>query len=361
MMKLTTQFPENDYLSEHPLLDGRFHRLLESSASVTNHMGWSPHHIFKDDSILPGYIKHHSYGEYIFDWSWANFYQYNGLSYYPKLIHALPYTPVNALKTLGQLKNAKELYTESFELYKKMELSGEHYLFINPIEAQELTQLGFEVQKTIQFHFENKYKDFKDYLSHMSKNRRKSITKERRKVAEYGLQIELHTGEDINLALMSSFYQFYLSTIDKKSAYAYLTKEFFLSLAQQFSDKTLLITAKNKDETVAMSLFFYGENSLYGRYWGILPQYESQYPMLHFELCYYQGIEFCMDHNITLFEAGAQGEQKLFRGFKPVEILSAHHIKIDQCFEVIKKAIKEQNQHTLEQIQHLNKYLPFKN
>ena len=144
----------------------------------------------------------------------------------------------------------------------------------------------------------------------------------------------------------------------KKNAYAYLTKEFFISLIDQ---NIMLVTASEKDQTVAMALFFYNENSLYGRLWGILPEFENKYKFLHFELCYYQGIDFCMQNNLENFEAGAQGEHKLTRGFKPVLIKSAHHIKIPQCFDIIKDDIKRNNDETLKTIKVLETYLPFKN
>ena len=360
MTKFLKSFPDQTFLSKHPLLDGRFHKILEESGSVSAKTGWDPHHIEVQDALLPGYIKYHSFGEYIFDWQWANFYEYHGLKYYPKLLHALAYTPVNASKTLGDASSFKTLATESFNNYLTKDLSSEHYLFINDTEVKVLKELGFAIQKTIQFHFQNTFESFEDYVGAMTKNRRKNIKKERKRIKDYPIEIKHHQGAEITPALMSEFYLFYLSTISKKSAYAYLSKEFFIKLSQSLNDKVYIISAIESGKTIAMSLFFYGENALYGRYWGISPKYEKKYPLLHFELCYYQGIEFCLKHKIKLFEAGAQGEQKLMRGFRPTIIYSAHHIKIKECYELIKKAVSEQNELTSKQLVEYQKYLPFK-
>lgn len=359
-LKQLNFFPESTFENDHPLLTGSFFKLLETSGSVSINTGWAAQHISNNQSILPGYIKNHSYGEYIFDWSWAEFYDHHGLNYYPKLVHAIPYTPVNANKVLGNPKDFKDLSQASFDRYKELNLSSEHYLFIDQIEANILKSNGFSIQETIQFHFHNIYTDFQSYLDHLKKNRRKSIKKERTKINSYNLEIKQLTGEELTPDILSKFYSLYLATIYKKSSYAYLSKEFFLQLSQKLNEKTLLICAYKDDLPIAMSLFFYGENSLYGRYWGILPEFENKYPLLHFELCYYQGIEFCIKNDLALFEAGAQGEQKLFRGFRPTKILSAHHINNNQCFSVIKKAILEQNNHTDDQIEYLNRYLPLK-
>lgn len=342
----------------HPFSNVDFINVMETSGSVGSKTGWIPNHIHHKDSTLPTYIKFHSYGEYIFDWSWAQFYQVNGLNYYPKLIHAIPFTPVNAPKVIGDSNCFEVLAKKSFEFYQNSNLSSEHYLFINDEEEKVLKNLSFEIKLTHQYHFYNEYSSFDEFLTSLKKNKRKNIKKERLAISNNELDIKKYTGQEISNQMLEDFYLLYLSTTSKKSAYSYLTKNFFASLNKE---DLLLICASKSNKNIAMSLFFVGKNALYGRYWGVLPEHELSYPYLHFELCYYQGIDYCIENNISLFEAGAQGEHKLLRGFKPVIIKSAHHIKIPQCFEIIKEDVKRNNQQTLEEIKALNEYLPFKN
>ena len=341
----------------HPLANQSFLDNLESSASVGEKTGWVPHHFRLNKSFMPSYIKLHSYGEYIFDWEWAEFYERNNISYYPKLLHAIPFAPVNAPKIYGNENDFLPLIERSFEFYQTHDLSSEHYLFINDQEEENLQKVGFETQLTHQYHFHNKFDCFNHYLEALKKNKRKTITKERRAIANSDLIIEKYSKETLSDDMLERFYVFYLSTITKKKSYPYLTKEFFTSLDK---NHTLLISAKKSDQTIAMALFFYNAQALYGRSWGILEEFEGQYPYLHFELCYYQGMEFCMENKLQLFEAGAQGEHKLIRGFEPVIIKSAHHIKIPQCFDIIKKDIQIRNKKTLENIEILKSYLPYK-
>lgn len=341
----------------HPIANHKIISLFEQTNCVGENTGWIPNHFKKEQSLLPSFIKLHSYGEYIFDWEWANFYEHNKIDYYPKLLHAIPFNPVNAPKFLGDESHHNDLAKESFDFYQKHNLSSEHYLFINNNEQDILESLGFTTQLSHQYHFQNKYESFEHFLDLLKKNKRKNIKKERKSILESGLQIETLTDKGITGDLLELFYSFYLSTIAKKRSYAYLTKEFFKALKDQ---SIIIKTAKENDKVIAMALFFYSDDTLYGRNWGILPEYEQVYPFLHFELCYYQGIEYCIKNSLKLFEAGAQGEHKLTRGFEPVIIKSAHHIKIPQCYEIIKKDISNRNNHTLQNIKALKSYLPFK-
>jgi predicted N-acyltransferase len=344
-------------MSNHPISNFTFFSLLEDTQCVGNNTGWIPKFFHENDTILPTYIKYHGYGEYIFDWNWANFYDQNHLSYYPKLLHAIPFTPVNAPKIIGESSKFKHLVDESFKYYQENDLTGEHYLFINDEEENVLINKGFAIKKSHQYHFRNEYKSFDEFLSKLKKNKRKNIKKERKAIIESGLKIDWVYGDALNKELLDEFYLYYLTTIYKKYSHPYLTKDFFYSLSEL---NVLLVQAKKDETTIAMSLFFYGEETLYGRYWGINPKNESEYPYLHFELCYYQGIEFCIKKGLKLFEAGAQGEHKLLRGFEPVIIKSAHHIKIPQCFNIIKNDIMMQNQQVEDSLIHMKSYLPYK-
>ncbi len=343
--------------NSHPLANRNFLKILESSGSVGEQTGWLAHHFEYNNSILPSYIKLHSYGEYIFDWNWANFYQSHQIPYYPKLLHAIPFSPVNAPKFLGNKDDFSRLAKKSYDFYQQHNLSSEHYLFINDQEEILLHELGFVTQLTHQYHFHNKYESFEHFLDFLRKNKRKNIKKERKLIAQSNLEIERLTRDQLTDELLEEFYIFYISTITKKGAYPYLTKSFFTSLDK---NQTMIVKASTQHETVAMALFFYNSEALYGRLWGIMPEFENHYPYLHFELCYYQGIDYCLEKKIPLFEAGAQGEHKLLRGFKPVIIKSAHHIKIPQAFEIIQQDIKRKNEQTLKDIEILKLYLPYK-
>lgn len=358
---ILSSFKGQRYQSVHPLCGGEFHELLETCQTVTPETGWQPVHVANSQGVLPGYLKQHSYGEYIFDWAWANFYHQHGMSYYPKLIHALPFTPINAPKVLGDQSQFEALAQESRGIYlAHPQISGEHYLFTSQEENEILKKMGFEVMHTLQFHWTNKYKNFNEFLESLTANRRKMIQKERKKVAQYDLQIRLLTGKDLNEEIMQEIFNLYLTTIEKKNSQAYLNQDFFTMLPNFLSTNTCILGAFENNQLVAMSLFFKSSRALYGRYWGIRPEVEEKYRLLHFELCYYRGMEICLNENIPLFEAGAQGEQKLWRGFDPVTITSAHHIKIREMFSAIKHYISEQNQRNEELIQSYKTLLPYK-
>jgi predicted N-acyltransferase len=341
----------------HPFANTSFLELLEQTGCVGDQTGWIPHHFKTTDATLPTYAKFHSHGEYIFDWNWANFYEQNELDYYPKLMHCIPFTPVNAPKIIGNKDDFQKLAHESFDFYKKHNLNSEHYLFINADEQQVLEELGFTTKLTHQYHFSNEYESFDDFLGKLKKNKRKNIKKERRSITESDLEIKHYTRENFNQDILDNFFHFYISTIAKKYSYAYLNQKFFTGLKDH---NFLIISAEKENTPIAMALFFYDDKTLYGRNWGIGPRHESAYPFLHFELCYYQGIDFCIKNKLKTFEAGAQGEHKLTRGFRPVVIKSAHHIKIPQCYEIIKKDIQRQNAETQDLIPKLTEYLPFK-
>lgn len=346
--------------TKNPFIDGRFKELLEKSQSIGQNTGWidSP---LNDGDYLHRYVKTHSYGEYIFDWSWADFYQRYGVQYYPKIVHAIPFTPVNAPKLIGADKNEQlQLAVDSFEEYQsKQVFSGEHYLFINQDEADILSSIGFEIMETHQYHWLNTWESFEHFLDTLKKGRRKMIKKERRKIAEYGIEIRTYQGNQCH-NIMTLVYDLYLATISKKNAHAYLQRGFF-ELLPNFMEEGLIINiASFKNEKIAMSIFIESDDTLYGRYWGILPKYENEFPALHFEMCYYQGMQRCFEKGHHLFEAGAQGEHKLWRGFHPVKILSAHHLRHADFFPPIKEYIREQNKENYLRIEHLKQFLPYK-
>ncbi len=348
-------FPDIVVNSNHCFSNKLFYQHLERCNLLTGQTGWDPIYFSREKSVLPGFIKSHSYGEFIFDWAWANFYARFGINYYPKLVHCTPFTPVNAPKIIGE--NCPQLFQDSFDFYQQQPaLSGEHYLFISDEEEEILKSLNFKIMKTIQYHFINKWESFDAFLEDLKKGRRKMIKKERLKVAHSKVEIEWLS--DYSEAQLDEIYLLYISTIAKKQSQAYLNRAFFMDLGYLTNVKILV--ARLDQKIIAMSLFFESSKALYGRYWGIDPSIEHLYPFLHFEMCYYRGLDYIFKKNLPLFEAGAQGEQKLWRGFTPVVIKSAHHIKRADLFGPIKDYINDQNKNTINEIENLKKYLPFK-
>lgn len=349
---------------DNPFASPKFFKLCEKSKVVGANSGWNPvYFIAKENEkivgLLPAFIKTNSFGEFIFDWAWADLYQRSGIPYYPKLTAATPFTPVNAPKVLGSKKKATDALMDAFSqfLEKNPGLSSAHALFISKRELEDLKKHNFFERVTIQYHLEVNFKGFDDYLDSLKARKRKQIKKERQAVIDSGVEIELIENE-FSEDLMKDIYLLYLSTIDKKWSQAYLNESFFLELARDFKDNLVIYLAKKNDELIAMSLFLKSKEALYGRYWGCKTNCNIAY--LHFELSYYKGIEYCIKHCIPLFEAGAQGEQKLLRGFRPVEIHSAHKLKIEQAHEAIEKHVKTENAFHIEQIKELERHLPFK-
>lgn len=340
----------------HTFANSHFLKLIEDSGSASIERGWEPHHFNNEKTSLISYIKSHSYGEYIFDWAWADLYYRMGLEYYPKLIHAIPFTPVNNSKFTSDFDS--KLTRESFDFYQNSNLSSEHYYFTDN-SYNELESLGFFKQITTQYHFLNEYDSFDDYLSKLRKNKRKNIKKERRTCETYDLEIKKIQAKDLSEDDLKQIYGIYLTTIDKKSAYPYLTSEFFLGL-MTLDNCFFHLAYSYEEEIIAMAMFFESPSKLYGRYWGIHPLYQASYDFLHFEMCYYMGMEYTIENKLEVFEAGAQGEQKLYRGFQPVEIESWHHLKNSQIHEAILNHVTDQNLNVKKYHQELEEFLPFK-
>lgn len=363
-MTISSHYPDShEASSSHPFCREGFFKLLETSQVVGADQGWLAIYFSNARSILPSYLKSHSYGEYIFDWQWAEAYQRYGVNYYPKLIHALPFTPVNAPKIWGGDESSKlELINESFEFYQRSrELTGEHYLFIDDDLAQELKKKKFLEMISLQYHWHNKsgWNNFDDFLQSLKRNRKKMMSKERKKVDQYGLEIQWKSGTELTEDLMGQIYQLYLQTIEKKNAFAYLNESFFKLIPTFLNSDLKVLLAYEGAELIAMSLFVSSDQTLFGRYWGIQKKYEVKYPLLHFEMCYYRGLDYCFQQGIKLFEAGAQGEQKLWRGFTPVAIKSAHHLRDERFYDSVKNFLSQQNQWQMDQINDLKTHLPY--
>ena len=323
---------------EFPFMDFEFLRALGRSGSIGRRSGWSPALLVcRDGSRVLGafctYIKNDSYGEYIFDWEWARAYQQYGITYYPKLVAAVPFTPATGPKLLvradvdeGEGRRVKGALLEAAEqLGDERGVSSTHALFVPEGELGEFAGRGFMVRHTLQFHWHNReYVDFSDYLAALSGKRRRQVARERRQLEGEGLAIEWLTGESLLPEHASLMHRFYLATLDGKWGVPYLNGAFFEEVFSTMQDRTLLVLASTASgRPVAGALFFFKDRSLFGRYWGALEGRRN----LHFELCYYQAIEFAIERGFELFEAGAQGEHKLARGFLPSLTYSAHNIR----------------------------------
>ncbi len=322
---------------EFPFFDFEFLRALEWSGSVGRRSGWSPAYLVCSEGsrvlgALCVYSKTDSYGEYIFDWEWARAYQQYSLPYYPKLVAAVPFTPATGPKLLvcegvegatrervkGALLGAAEKLGDQFGV------SSSHALFVPEEELGEFEGRGFMVRHSLQFHWHNRgYENFEDYLGALSGKRRRQISRERRQL-DGELEIEHLTGEALLPEHAALMHRFYLATLDGKWGVPYLNGAFFEEVFKTMSDRILLVLARDAGGSpVAGALFFFKDRSLFGRYWGAAQERRN----LHFELCYYQAIEFAIERGLRLFEAGAQGEHKLARGFLPSLTYSAHQIR----------------------------------
>lgn len=293
--------------------------------------GWYPHYIlaYDNDELVgacPSYIKDNSYGEFVFDWAWADAYQRNGLLYYPKLVTSIPYTPAQGERLLAKSRNNNEtkqlLIQGAIDATEKQQLSGSHWLFCEQNDMDALTSKGMLTRFDYQYHWHNhQYESFDHFLSQLSSKKRKNIRRERRKVADANIKIKIIKGSDLSEDEWNTLYNFYCLTFMKKSGTATMTLDFFQSMAHRL----LAIFAMHNNKIVAGAVCFQDDNALYGRHWGCYENYNS----LHFEVCYYSGIEYCINNNINLFEPGAQGEHKISRGFMPVKTHSAHWIAHD--------------------------------
>ena len=303
---------------------------LEASQSTTAKTGWEPIYFLAfEDNILVGailtYIKSHSYGEFIFDWQWANAYEQAGLNYYPKLVLAAALSPITGerILTSSNQKNVIEntLMQYIIQFAKSTNMSSIHCLFCPKHELSLYKSHQFIDRLSIQYHWHNQsFKTFDDYLNVLSTNRRKTIRQERRYIKKEAIHCDYISGNDITTYHLEFMQKCYQNTINKKFSYAYLNPEFFTLIANHYKKNTLLVLAKKNNSYIAGSLNFFKNNKLYGRYWGQIEPVK----FLHFECCIYQLVEWSIKNNIKLFEAGAQGEHKKIRGFKPSPTYSAH-------------------------------------
>ncbi len=337
-----------------PFFDFEFLEALERSGSIGGRSGWSPVYLLcrEEEGRLLGalclYLKTNSYGEYIFDWEWAHAYREHGLSYYPKLVSAVPFTPATGPKLLvrkGADAPERAAVTEALlgaveELGTERRVSSSHALFLPERELPEFAGRGFAVRHSLQFHWRNPgYGTFSDYLDALEGKRRRQVSRERRQLAGEGLEIRRLTSKSLGPEHAALMYRLYIGTLDRKWGAPYLTGEFFEEVFRTMRDRILLVLAQDgRGRPVAGALNFFKGGAIYGRYWGAFEERRN----LHFELCYYQAIEFAIERGLALFEAGAQGEHKHARGFLPTLTYSAHAIRHPDFRRAIEDYIAEE-------------------
>ncbi len=311
----------------NPFLSFAFLDALHESGCASAATGWQPHYLtlWHDGYLaaaLPLYVKSHSYGEYVFDWAWADAYRRSGLAYYPKLLAAIPFTPVTGSRLLACNDEAREqLVTALCALQESSELSSTHILFPPYAQAQALRAKGFLLRTGVQFHWVNQgYHHFDDFLSTLDRKKRKNIRAERRKVHDAGIRFRHLSGQEASEADWRFFKRCYDRTYAEHYSTPYLNLDFFQRIGRTMPQYLLLIIAERDQQPIAASLVVHDRCTLYGRYWGAM----EQIPCLHFETAYYQPLDFCITHGIRCFEGGAQGEHKMARGFLPQKTWSAH-------------------------------------
>ena len=351
----------------NPFLRYEFLRALEDSGCTTAATGWAPSHlVFRKAGrivgVAPAYLKNHSMGEYVFDWAWADAYQRHGLDYYPKLLIAIPFTPSTGPRLLlepelrGQL-TPEQLHDLLGTLTDQLGAHSWHLLFPNDADQRLLAYDPALHRIGCQFHWHNHgYREFDDFLAALTSRKRKSIRKERRQVAEQGITFARFSGREIPDNVLAAFHVFYQATYLKRGQRAYLNRSFFEQLREQLPEHLHLIMAARDGEMIAGALFLAGETTLYGRYWGCLDEYNH----LHFETCYYQGIELALSLGLDHIDAGAQGEHKLVRGFEPVITHSWHGILHPGFREAIENFTQEEADHVQAYFEDARSVLPFR-
>ena len=363
-------FHDTDIGKINPFVSHAYLLCLEQSQSVSIKAGWHPQHLLVHDdnqqliAALPLYLKGHSYGEYVFDWSWADAYQRTGRAYYPKLLSAIPFSPVlgprlGIAKTVDHQQMEDIIIATIQQFAQQQNLSSWHLLFPTETTALRLNERpDLLIRSDVQFHWNNhNYRQFDDFLAQMKSAKRKQVRRERRKVLEQGITVSRKTGNEINQQQWQSFYLCYRETYYKRSGHAgYLNQHFFELLYQNLRDQLMLVVCEKDQQIIASSLFLFDQECLYGRYWGALEEFDC----LHFEACFYQGIEFCIERKLQNFNPGTQGQHKLVRGFDPTKTHSLHWFAGADMQSAVKQFLDRESGAIDQYQQQAKSYLPFK-
>ncbi len=353
---------------DDPFTGHAFLAALEDSGATTGESGWLPQHLVIEDSegsvtaCAPLYLKNHSYGEYVFDWGWAEAFQRAGGEYYPKLQAAVPFTPITGRRLLvrpdADPDLADFLIAAMRQLAGRLGVSSVHVTFPTEAEWRRLGDSGFLLRTGQQYHWENHgYRDFDDFLAALSARKRKAIRRERRAVAESGLTIRTLTGAAVEERHWDAFFRFYHDTSDRKWGPTYLNRRFFSLLGETLGERVALVMAEADGRPVGGALNLIGADTLYGRYWGAT----GDYPFLHFEACYYRAIDFAIEHGLARVEAGAQGPHKIQRGYLPCPTYSAHWIADAGFSAAVERYLADERDAVSEEIRILGRHSPFRN
>lgn len=351
----------NALAGEGPFMRHEFLSALIDTGCASARTGWTPQFLtlWRGTTLagaMPLFEKTHSYGEYVFDWSWADAYSRHGLDYYPKLVGAVPFTPVTGPRLLARTPADREALIRA-ALEAARDYSSLHVLFPAAEDAGALAGAGMLMRSAVQFHWSNAdYENFEMFLAGMSHKRRKMIRQERRRVAEAGVSLRRLTGDQIDTATWEFFHRCYRHTYRMHHASPYLNLAFFLQLGATMPENVVLILAERGGEPIAASLVMQGGGRLYGRYWGAV----EHVPLLHFECCYYQPIEHAIALGLTDFEGGAQGEHKLFRALLPVETRSAHWLRDPRFARAVEEFLSSEAARIHGYVDELNEHTPFR-
>lgn len=357
--------PGHDGVVDNPFLDHRFLLALEQSGSASNRTGWQPQHILLSNSggapvgAMPLYLKSHSQGEYVFDHGWADAFARAGGEYYPKLQCAVPFTPVTGPRFLARDDASRTALIRTAEtLATRNNISSVHATFVSEAEADLARASGWLVRHDTQYHWHNDgFSSFEDFLGTLSSRHRKVTRRERRDALEAdGLTVKWLTGADLTESVWDAFFEFYQDTGSRKWGRPYLNRRFFSLLSEAMADRVLLMFAYDGDEPIAGTFSMIGHDRLYGRYWGAT----RNVPFLHFELCYYQAIDFAIAHQLPVVEAGAQGEHKLARGYAPATTRSVHWIGHPGLRDAVSRFVAQERASVAREQEALERYTPFR-
>jgi len=350
----------------YPFLRHEFLLAAEQTGCVSEDAGWAPRHLVleHDNRVLgamPLYQKEHSWGEFVFDWAWARAYEQAGLRYYPKLVSAVPFTPAPSRRLLladpDDADTARKLIEGAIDLAERTACSSLHVLFPTADELPLFREAGLILRKDCQFHWHNRnYADFDQFLETFTASKRKKARRDRRRVSEAGIRFRRLKGAEIGARTWEQVYRLISLTFMRRGSLPYYNLDFFRRISEALPDNVLIILADLGDDPIAAAVFFESPTALYGRYWGS----DGHHNALHFETCYYQGIDYCIEKGLQLFEPGTQGEHKISRGFAPQSTWSAHWLAHPQFLSAVENYLEEEGRHVDRYIESLGVRSPYR-
>jgi len=351
-----------------PFLRHEFLLAMEHAGCVGAKTAWQPCHLLISDEAggllgaMPLYLKFDSRGEFVFDWSWADAYERAGRPYYPKLVSAVPFTPATGRRLLilpsaDRVAVAAHLLGAAAELARDSRASSLHVLFPNRDDCVDLGKAGYLARKSCQFHWHNDgYTSFDDFLARFSSAKRKKVKRERRRIEEAGIRFERLSGNEPTPEQWSAIFDFYSRTFLRRGRAPYLNRKFFDEVSRTMPENLVIMLASYDEQPIATAICFRSDDTLYGRYWGSLADFHS----LHFEACYYQGIEYCIEHGLSLFEPGTQGEHKISRGFRPTTTWSYHWIADAAFRDAIDDYLERESHYVENYMDDLGEHVPYR-